>query len=162
LLNTELVLKHINVNKGTNLQTRGDLNTKIYEVKSGLLRSYTIDKKGKQYIFMFAPENWMMADVALPDQPCQLFIDALEDSELIIHEKDPSIVLFEKQKMRVCLEEMQTRIIMLMSEPAIKRYEHFVHTYPEIVKRVPQKMIASYLGITPEGLSKVKSERKKQ
>ena len=155
-------MKHLNVKKGETLQARGDLNTKVYEVKSGLFTVYTIDEKGKQYIFMFAPEKWMIADVALPDQPCQLFIDALEDSELIIYEKDPSIIMFEKQKMRICLEEMQTRIIMLMSEPAIKRYEHFVQTYPEIVKRVPQKMIASYLGITPEGLSKVKSERKKE
>ncbi len=157
-----MVLKQMTVKKGEPLQTAGDLNTKIYEVKSGLLRSYTIDEKGKQYIFMFAPEDWMIADVALPYQPCQLFIDAIEDSEIIVHEKDPSIALFEKQKLRICLEEMQTRIIMLMSKPAIKRYEHFVQTYPEIVKRVPQKMIASYLGVTPEGLSKVKSERKKQ
>ena len=116
--------------KGEILQAKGDLNTKVYEVKSGLLRSYTIDDKGKQYIFMFATENWMIADVALPDQPCQLFIDTLEDSEVIVYEKDPSIIMFEKQKMRLCLEEMQTRIIMLMSEPAIKRYEHFVQTLP--------------------------------
>ena len=150
------------VKKGETLQSKGDLNTKVYEVKSGLLRSYAIDKKGKQYVFMFAPENWMIADVTVPDQPCQLFIDAIEDSEIVIHEKDPSINMFEKQKMRICLEEMQTRIIMLMSESAIKRYEHFVQTYPEIVKRVPQKMIASYLGVTPEGLSKVKSERIKE
>ncbi len=157
-----MVSKQVKVKKGETLQTAGALNTKIYEVKSGLLRSYTIDEKGKQYIFMFAPEDWMIADVALPHQPCQLFIDAIEDSEIIIHEKDSSIALFGKQKLRVCLEEMQNRIIMLMSKPAIKRYEHFVRTYPDIVKRVPQKMIASYLGITPEGLSKVKGERKKQ
>lgn len=155
-------MKRVTVKKEQILQRKGDLNTKIYEVKSGLLRSYTIDDKGRQYILMFAPENWMIADVALPDQPCQLFIDAIEDAEVIIYEKYPSISMFEKQKMRLCLEEMQTRLIMLMSEPAIARYEHFVQTYPEIVKRVPQKMIASYLGITPEALSKVKSERKKE
>ncbi|MEM1359512.1 MAG: Crp/Fnr family transcriptional regulator [Bacteroidota bacterium] len=157
-----MALKLVRVAKGEILQASGDLNTKVYEVRSGFLCSYTIDTKGKQYIFMFAPENWMIADVALPEQPAQLFIEAVEDSEVIIYEKDPSITLFEKQKMRVCLAEMQTRIIMLMSEPAIKRYEHFIQTYPEIVKRVPQRMIASYLGVTPEGLSKVKSERKKE
>ena len=132
-------MKQLHVKKGEILQAKGDLNTKVYEVKSGLLRSYTIDEKGKAYIFMFATEYWMIADVTLPDQPAQLFIDALEDSEIIIHEKDPTINMFEKQKMRLCLEEMQTRIIMLMSEPAIRRYDHFVQTYPEIVKRVPQK-----------------------
>ncbi|NRB46735.1 MAG: Crp/Fnr family transcriptional regulator [Saprospiraceae bacterium] len=155
-------MKQVKVKKGEILQTAGDLNTKIYEVKSGLLRSYTIDTKGKEYIIMFAPEDWMMADVGLPYEPCQLFISAIEDSEVVIYEKDSSVALFEKQKLRNCLEEMQTRIIMLMSKPAIQRYEHFVQTYPEIVRRVPQKMIASYLGITPEGLSKVKSERRRQ
>ncbi len=55
---------------------------------------------------------------------------------------------------------LQKRVIMLMSASAIERYEHFVETYPDIVQRVPQRMIASYLGITPEALSKVKGERK--
>ena len=55
---------------------------------------------------------------------------------------------------------LQRRITMLMSSSAIERYEHFLETYPQIVQRVPQRMIASYLGITPEALSKVKSQNK--
>lgn len=55
--------------------------------------------------------------------------------------------------------DLQNRIIMLMSATAIKRYEHFVDTYPNIIQRVPQRMIASYLGITPEALSKVKGDK---
>ncbi len=54
---------------------------------------------------------------------------------------------------------LQKRVIMLMSSTAIERYEHFIETYPDIVQRVPQKMIASYLGITPEALSRAKKER---
>ena len=52
----------IEVKKGQILQHRGDINTKAYHVKSGLLRSYTIDEKGKEHIFMFAPEDWIIAD----------------------------------------------------------------------------------------------------
>jgi len=54
---------------------------------------------------------------------------------------------------------LQKRIIMLMSSAAIERYEHFEKTYPNIIQRVPQRMIASYLGITPEALSKVKGDK---
>lgn len=155
-------MKQITVRKEHILQRKGDLNSKIYEIKRGLLRSYTIDSKGKQHTSMFATEDWLMADVALPDHPTQVFIDALEDSEIIIYEKDAAMSLFDKPRMRNCLEVMQNRVIMLMSNTAIERYEHFVDTYPDIAKRVPQRIIASYLGITPEALSKVKRERQKE
>ena len=73
-------MKQIKVKKGQILQRRGDLNSKVYHVESGLLRSYSIDEKGKEHIYMFAPENWIMADNCEANSPCELFIDALEDS----------------------------------------------------------------------------------
>jgi len=155
-------IKRIKVKKGQILQRTGDLNTKTYVVESGLLRSYTIDKNGKEHIFMFAPENWVVADVCLPDEPCQLFIDALENSIVRVVMKDPEIKMANKQKFRKRMNVMQNRIILLISAPAIERYDHFIETYPNIVKRVPQRMIASFLGITPEALSKAKGDRKKK
>ena len=68
----------------------------------------------------------------------------------------------DSQKLLNRMVALQNRIIMLMSASAIKRYEHFVETYPDIVQRVPQRMIASYLGLTPEALSKVKGDRKRK
>ena len=59
------------------------------------------------------------------------------------------------------LAVLQKRIIMLISASAVERYEHFLQTYPDIIQRVPQKMIASYLGITPEALSRVRKELSK-
>ncbi len=153
-------MKEITVKKGQILQREGEMNGKVYFVKSGLLRSYSIDKKGKEHIFMFAPEDWVVSDNLPPDQPSGLFIDALEDSIVVAKEKDlardsqmDTIKLFKRMGV------LQKRIIMLMSSSAIERYEHFIETYPQIVQRVPQRMIASYLGITPEALSKVKGER---
>ena len=64
----------------------------------------------------------------------------------------------EKLLKRVAV--LQKRIIMLMSATAWERYQDFIETYPNIVQRVPQKMIASYLGITPEALSKIRGEKK--
>ena len=150
----------IEVKKGQILQYRGDLNTKAYHVKSGLLRSYTIDEKGKEHIFMFAPEDWIIADNVSGDEACELFIDALEDTVAEVVEKDINAD-FDVMKLIRRIGVMQRRIIRLLSAPAVERYDNFVATYPDIVQRVPQKMIASYLGITPEALSKVKRAKMK-
>lgn len=143
------------VQKGEILQRKGDLNTKVYFVKSGLLRSYTIDEKGKEHIFMFASENWLMADNVATDIPADLYIDALEESEIKIFTKDLER-LHDSKKLIKRMGVLQKRVIMLMSASASERYEHFTKTYPEIIQRVPQRMIASYLGITPETLSRVR------
>ncbi len=151
-------MKIIEVKKGQILQRKGNLNSKIYHVKSGLLRSYSIDAKGKEHIFMFAPEEWIIADNVPNDEPCSLFIDAIEDSIIGVSEKDFDGE-FNAKKLIRRLSVLQNRIIMLMSASALERYEHFVETYPQIIQRVPQKMIASYLGVTPEALSKVRGQQ---
>lgn len=152
-------MKKINVKKGTLLQQKGDISSKVYLVESGLLRSYTIDEKGKEHIYMFGTENWLVADNCKPNTPCQLFIDAVEDSILNVATKEE--LLKEGPDLNALLrrlDTMQNRIIMLMSSNAKERYEHFVETYPNITQRVPLKMVASYLGITPEALSRVRHE----
>lgn len=155
-------MKTITVTKGTILQEAGSLNSKAYSVKSGLLRSYIIDEKGKEHIFMFGPEGWIVSDTNLPSKPASLFIDALEDSILEVHDKfemDPTVDFLPPILRR--LSVLQERVLMLMSASAYDRYVHFLETYPAIIQRVPQRMIASYLGITPEALSKVKNDHLK-
>ena len=153
-------MKEIKIKKGQILQHNGELNSKIYFVKSGLLRSYSIDKKGKEHIFMFAPENWTIADSINPDLPCELFIEALEDSEVSIREKNVENAANTKSLINR-INVLQKRVILLMSSSAIERYQHFTETYPNITQRVPQRMIASYLGVTPETLSAAKKDRYK-
>lgn len=154
-------LKRITIPKGTIVQHEGDQPTYVYHVIEGLLRSYAIDQKGKEHIYMFGSEGWVIADNQPPHVPARLFIDALEDTTLLVQEKNLDAELHDFKKLTRRLSVLQDRIIMLMSAPAIDRYEHFEHTYPELIQRVPQRMIASYLGITPQALSKVKSERRK-
>jgi len=151
-------LKTLNVKKGQILQHKGELNTKVYKVQSGMLRSYSIDNKGKEHIYTFAPENWIVADNCEITTPCELFIDALENSVILISEKEETIPNADTKLLIKRISTLQTRITMLMSSSAIERYEHFLVTYPEIIQRVPQRMIASYLGITPEALSRVRKE----
>ena len=153
-------MKTVTIKKGEILQTKGEINTKAYYVKSGLLRSYAIDQKGKEHVFMFAPEGWIIADNIPPQQVSELFIDAIEPTIAVIINKENED-LPDIKKLLNRLNVLQKRIIMLMSSTAIERYEHFIETYPDITQRVPQRMIASYLGITPEALSNVKRERKR-
>lgn len=160
-------IKTKQVAKGEILLMKGELSNDFYFVKSGLLRSYVIDDNGKEHIFMFAPEGWIIADnVSNAIQaPSELFIDALEASVIEVCNKH----FFEEamaqhsqvgatgtKKLINRMAVLQKRVIMLMSASAMQRYEHFLETYPNIVQRVTQKMIASYLGITPEALSKIR------
>lgn len=152
-------MKTIEIKKGQILQHEGDINNTVYEVVSGLLRSYTIDQKGKEHIFMFAPEGWIIADAVELNEPCEFFIDALEDTTVVLREKDLSKVTPNVQALAKRLLVLQRRVIMLMSYSGLQRYEHFIQTYPDLTQRVPQRMIASYLGITPEALSKAKGDK---
>lgn len=107
---------------------------------------------------MFAPEGWTVSDYRSPELPTELIIDAIEDSIVLVFPKD---LTREQENLVPIIKRlgvMQQRIMMLISSNAIERYEHFITAYPDIVKRVPQKMIASYLGVTPETLSAVKKE----
>jgi CRP-like cAMP-binding protein len=151
-------MKEKSVKKGEILQHQGNFNTKAYHVKSGLLRSYSIDEKGKEHIFMFAPEGWIIGDSVASDEPADLFIDVLEDTRLVEISKNNDMK-HSTDKLLKRMAVLQKRIIMLMSSSAIKRYEHFIETYPDITQRVPQRMIASYLGITPEALSAAKRKQ---
>ncbi len=154
--------------KGKILQHAGDAIAQTFYVKKGLIRSYIIDSKGKEHIFMFAPENWIIADVEAIEfnEPVKLFIDCLEDSEIIIFDKDCLFKAdFSKEKMAENaqllyrrLGKLQRRVLMLMGSPAIDRYTYFLDTYPELPNRVPQRMIATYLGITPQALSTIRSK----
>tara|TARA_B110000967_G_C18855409_1_gene546956 strand:+ start:981 stop:1526 length:546 start_codon:yes stop_codon:yes gene_type:complete len=172
-INTVLFKKEIQtkrVKKGTILQNQGDINIKSYYVKKGLLRSYTIDEKGKEHIFVFAPEGWIVSDMESHSKgsPAQLFIDALEDTELKVIKKNildqtSSLTSTEQTKAHTLnlinrISTLQKRVLLLMSASAKERYKDFLITYPNIIQRVPQKMVASYLGITPEALSKIRGE----
>lgn len=154
--------------KGDILQREGENCSKAYFVKKGLLRSYTIDDKGKEHVFMFAPEKWVIADIESQEfnQPAKLFIDCVEASEVIILDRSllsKSELNIDQLKNNVNLLSrrvavLQRRVIMLMSASAKDRYELFLETYPIIPNRVPQRMVASYLGITPQVLSKIRGQ----
>jgi len=163
----------VQVTKGEYLLRAGERSRYSFHVQKGLLRAFTVDEKGKEHVYMFAPEGWIVGDVAAHvfDRVAELNVIANEDSEVIkvmtpsMAENEPNddamsaLPPEEIIKLARRVGRLQDRINMLLSASAAERYEHFLEMYPEISHRVPLKQIASYLGMTPEALSKVRRER---
>jgi CRP-like cAMP-binding protein len=167
----KIQMKSRTVQKGEILQYVGDERNHMYYVRKGCLRSYTIDDKGKEHVFMFAPENWIISDIEshVKKTPARLFIDSIEESDIEIipyNLIDPQLSFSSitheigVDKLLNRIATLQHRIIMLMSASALERYEDFLLTYPSLSQRIPQKMIASYLGITPQALSVIRRVKK--
>jgi len=168
LIKTEFTPK--SVRKGEFLLREGDIAKYTIFVESGCLRTYTIDDKGKEHIIQFSPEDWWTGDLNSmhKNAPSECFIEALEDSEVLLAEKGymekitqvvPEIALSYQAGLEKSLIARNKRILASMSAPAEARYNDFMKTYPSLALRVPQHMIASYLGISPETLSRIRSQQ---
>ena len=133
----------------------------------GCLRSYVIDSEGREHIVQFAPETWWLADnVSLATgAPSQYFVDAIEDSDLLlidplshetIVERIPGYAAAFRRGLQRHAAAKDERIVSSLSASAQQRYLDFLKTYPSIATRVPQRMLASYLGVTPETVSRIR------
>lgn len=162
-------LKTKQFKKGEMLLKAGDLKSDTYFVNSGLLRCFSLDEKGKEHIIQFAPENWMITDrdSSVFNVSSSFYIEAIEDTEVVIVKQDffssiqhivPEILELNILMLHNAIRFMQKRINMLLSATAEERYLNFIMLYPNLTIRVPQWMIASYLGITPESLSRVRKD----
>lgn len=147
----------------------GDVCKQVAFVEKGMLRMYTVDEKGSEHIMQFAFEGWWIADQFsfLTGEPAIYNIDALEDSELLLLSKQAEEQLFKKipkfeRYFRILLQNnliaTQRRLIGSLSQSAEQRYNQLIETCPTIPQRVPQHMMASFLGITPETLSRIRRQ----
>lgn len=134
----------------------------------GCLKSYFIDDKGVERIMRFSSEHWWAGDrqSITCGLPSVINIEALEDSTLVMFTRDGFNLLLEQlPEMKKMAETLLNRSLMAannriqaaISLGAEERYQQFAQQYPDLVKRVPQHMIASFLGITPETLSRVRA-----
>lgn len=151
------------------LLQEGEINKFNCFVCKGCLRMYRVDEKGQEHIFQFAIENWWTGDreSMISGQPTKYNIEALEDCELlIIRQEDMNRLVETIPVMRLMLHNLQqnnviatqNRIHVAISYTAEEKYLDFIKTYPDILQRVPQQMIASYLGITRETLSRIRKQ----
>lgn len=151
------------------LLQEGDVCKYTAFVSKGILRSYTVDEKGSEHILQFALEGWWAADLYsfLTDEPSLFNMEALEDTELLLITRPSWDILLQKvpkfeRYFRILVQNnliaTQRRLLQSMSETAEAKYLKFIRTYPESIQRIPQHMIASYLGITRETLSRLRKE----
>lgn len=138
-------------------------------VLKGCLRNYYLDNKGDEHILQFSVEDWWTSDLysLLTQTPATQFIDALEDSTLAMIEKDdlerlyrqvPKFERFFRIMLQNAFIAQQQRILQNIGSTAEDRYLAFRKKYPTLESRLPQHQIASYLGITPEFLSKIRGK----
>ncbi len=162
-------VKTMVVAKGEILLKPGEVCQHSFFVEKGLLRSYTIDEGGKEHIIQFAPEEWFISDrsSAYFNEASEFYIEAIEDSEVVLINHDfmvkagglnTSFREYNERLLQNHIRHLQKRINLLLGATAEKRYLDFIQLYPDLLLRVPQWMIASYLGITPESLSRVRKE----
>jgi CRP-like cAMP-binding protein len=161
------LLKHKIIRRRQFLLQSGDASKYESFVVKGLLRAYTVDKSGYEHVVMFASEGWWISDLYsfLTQTPGTQNIDALEDSEVLQIEKtDLERLYIEVPKFdrffRILLQNAfvanQQRILASISQTAEEQYLAFVKKYPSLEQRVPQHQVASYLGITPETISRIR------
>lgn len=140
-------------------------------VMEGCFRMYGVDRKGSEHNIQFASENDWIADIGSfhADKPSKLFIEAIESSVILqIEQQDLYFLYKEIPKLdrifKVIIEnkfvELQNRVLQNISSTAQERYVTFLEQYPQLALRLPNTQIASYLGITPEFLSKIRSDLK--
>ncbi|QTE37655.1 Crp/Fnr family transcriptional regulator [Mucilaginibacter gossypii] len=167
------ILEYRKIPKKTRLLTAGDVcNFEAY-VNKGCIREYIIDENGAEVTLQFAIEDWWVSDLAsFQDQsPAHMNIETLEDCELLILTRDSKEKLLNEvpkleRMFRLMLQRhltvVQKRLFKTISTTAMEKYLEFINRYPSIPQRVPQHYIASYLGISPEFLSKLRTRSLKK
>jgi CRP-like cAMP-binding protein len=163
------ILKKRTLRKKQYLLQAGDVSRHECFVNKGCLRTYHVDDNGQEHIVQFAIEEWWTGDMFsfITGQPSLYHIDALEDCELLLIEKQqwekmfvdiPKLERFFRMLLQNAFISMQRRIAENMSLSAEERYTNFLQRYPQFEQRLPQRQIASFLGIKPESLSRIRKQ----
>jgi CRP-like cAMP-binding protein len=147
----------------------GDICKYTGFIIKGAMRMFSVDHKGHEHIVRFGMENWWIGDYEsfMMLTPSKYNIEALEDMELLIitsaHQQELSLKVPAVGEMMRTLDRRsniatQNRVHAAISLTAEERYQNLTDTYPAFIQRFPQSMIASYLGISPETLSRVRKQ----
>jgi CRP-like cAMP-binding protein len=151
------------------VQQEGDVCRHFTFVVSGCLKMYAVDQGGKEHNIQFAAENDWITDLSsfYSEKPGRLYIEAIE-STMVLQIKHPDLLhLYTNhhkidRNFRIIIEqkfiELQNRVLQNISSAAEERYQFFLEQYPNLSNRLPNTQIASYLGITPEFLSKIRKD----
>lgn len=141
-------------------------------VCKGLIKTFSVDKDGKEHIINFSPENYWFGDreSLTNNTPSKFNIDAIENSEIILIKKEefemlcqeiPSFNNLVNTILQKSFMVSQNRIHASISFSAEEKYQNFLDSNPALANRIPQHMIGAYLGITPETITRIRRNPKK-
>jgi CRP/FNR family transcriptional regulator, anaerobic regulatory protein len=147
----------------------GEICKNSYFVNSGVLRSFNINDNIVEHVLSFACSGWWIGDMysLLSQQPGNLFIEVLEDAEVVVLSKENQEILYQEipkleRFFRILAENSlvahQERLMDNLSLSAEERFEKMCKKYPTLIQKVAQKHLASYIGVTPEFFSKMKAK----
>jgi CRP-like cAMP-binding protein len=167
------ISKEKTVSKGSVLIKQGQMVKKIFFVNSGCLRSFCIDKNGKEHTLQFAIKDWWISDyIAIhTDELALLTVESLTDSTIIefnekklngIHSLFPEFEPFHRKNLEGHVVSLHKRILNQLQLTAPDRYDLFLKQYPDIEQYTRNYHIASYLGITQESLSRIRVAKAKK
>ena len=167
------IAKEKSVSKGDVLIGQGQAVKNTYFVKDGCIRSYCIDKNGKEHTLQFAIKNWWISDfIAIyTNELSTLTIECITDSNIIefnaeklngIYSIFPEFEAFQRKNLERHVVSLHKRILNQLQLTAAERYELFLHQYPDIEQYTPNYHIASYLGITQQSLSRIRVKKAKK
>ena len=162
--------QRIAVPKKANLLNEGEVCKYHYFVLSGCLRKYFVTEKGVERTTDFAIENWWMTDLIAYERrlPTEFYIQAVETSDVLRIEQaaqEKLLLAFPKMERyfrfvyQRAYAASQMRIKYLYDFSKEEIYQHLTTHFPEFIQRIPQQLIASYLGFTPEYLSEIRKKR---
>lgn len=167
------LLQFKKVPKKTLLLQEGEICNFEAFINKGCIRNYYIDENGAEVTLQFAIEDWWVSDIASfhDRKPSRMFIETLEDCEILVLtpefkeellHKVPKFERMFRLMVQRNLSRMQERLFQTISTTATDKYLDFLERYPTIPQRVAQHYIASYLGLSPEFLSKVRTRLAKK
>ncbi len=145
----------------------GSVDRSTYFVNQGSVRAYYVDLNGHEHTIQLAIEGWWISDLQsfILQQPALLNVEAIEDSQILeipheklqsLYQKVPKFERYFRIITQRAFASFQQRMLQNLSMSAEERYLAFQAQYPKLELRLPQKLIASYLGVSPEFLSKIK------
>jgi CRP-like cAMP-binding protein len=155
--------------KGQYILQQGDVSRHETFVLKGMTRTYETNEQGQEHVLFFGPEDWWVGDMYsfLKGTPSNYNIDCLEETEVLQITKPNLELLYEKvpqcnKYFRILLQQAfianTQRIGATMTQSALQRYQEFQVKYPSIENRIPNHQVASFLGITPQSLSRVRRQ----
>lgn len=163
-------LRPLKVKRKEFLLRQGEVARDSAFVVSGCMKAYATDANGFEHILRFATPGWWVSDLSsfITKRQTQLAVEAVRDTQLLLLSRTDQLDLFDKipkleRYFRILMENAlvttQMRLMDNMTLTARERYQRFCRMYPELVNEIPLKLIASFIGVTPEFLSRIRATK---